>query len=207
MAWTAYKGLQVPDTTSGDAGTNLSDDLKALADRTSGTAGSVVFVGASGFATEDNANLFFDDTNNRLGIGTAAPGSPLHIQATTPQIQLKDTPSGRILQITGPTGTQAAIELFATGAGLRIATSPINGGSIIFETIGVARVQITNGTTLAVNGSLSTAVASKTAAYTLTATDSVIRADASGGAFTVTLPTAVGCTGARIPGKEDRLIW
>jgi uncharacterized membrane protein len=37
------------------------------------TAGSVVFAGASGVYTQDNANFFWDDTNNRLGIGTASP--------------------------------------------------------------------------------------------------------------------------------------
>lgn len=41
-------------------------------------AGSVVFQGASGLA-ENNANLFWDNTNNRLGIGTAAPVSKLQI--------------------------------------------------------------------------------------------------------------------------------
>jgi hypothetical protein len=39
------------------------------------------------------------------------------------------------------------------------------------------------------------AVASKTGAYTLTTSDDVILADASGGAFTLTLPTASGNTG------------
>lgn len=37
------------------------------------TAGSVVFAGASGVYTQDNSNLFFDDSNNRLGVGTASP--------------------------------------------------------------------------------------------------------------------------------------
>jgi hypothetical protein len=39
------------------------------------------------------------------------------------------------------------------------------------------------------------AIQTKTSAYTLTANDSVILADASGGAFTLTLPTAVGISG------------
>jgi len=43
------------------------------------TAGSVVFAGASGVYTQDNANLFWDDTNNRLGINTATPASKLDI--------------------------------------------------------------------------------------------------------------------------------
>lgn len=38
-----------------------------------GTAGSVLFVGAGGLLAQDNANLFWDDTNNRLGIGTSTP--------------------------------------------------------------------------------------------------------------------------------------
>jgi hypothetical protein len=44
------------------------------------TTGSVVFAGASGTYTEDNANLFWDDTNNRLGIGTASPAHTLHVE-------------------------------------------------------------------------------------------------------------------------------
>lgn len=40
-----------------------------------------------------------------------------------------------------------------------------------------------------------TSVATKTGAYTLTASDAVILADATGGGFTLTLPTAVGITG------------
>jgi hypothetical protein len=50
----------------GDLGVNL-------------TAGSVVFVATDLSLTQDNANLFWDDTNNRLGIGTAAPSQPLHV--------------------------------------------------------------------------------------------------------------------------------
>jgi hypothetical protein len=38
------------------------------------TSGSVVFAGASGVYSQDNAQFFWDDTNNRLGIGTASPG-------------------------------------------------------------------------------------------------------------------------------------
>jgi hypothetical protein len=43
------------------------------------TAGSVVFAGASGVYTQDNANLFWDNTNDRLGIGTATPSSRLDL--------------------------------------------------------------------------------------------------------------------------------
>lgn len=43
------------------------------------TTGSVLFVGPSGILYQDNANFFWDDTNNRLGLGTASPTSRLDI--------------------------------------------------------------------------------------------------------------------------------
>ena len=45
------------------------------------TVGSVVFAGASGVYTQDNASFFWDDTNNRLGIGTTTPGSAIETNA------------------------------------------------------------------------------------------------------------------------------
>lgn len=46
------------------------------------TLGSVIFAGTGGLLSQDNANFFWDDTNNRLGIGTAAPTSKIHILGT-----------------------------------------------------------------------------------------------------------------------------
>jgi hypothetical protein len=43
------------------------------------TTGSIPFAGASGIYSQDNANLFWDDTNNYLGIGTASPAVKLHV--------------------------------------------------------------------------------------------------------------------------------
>ena len=42
------------------------------------TDGSIPF-GSSGQFAEDNSNLFFDDTNNRLGVGSSTPSSDLSI--------------------------------------------------------------------------------------------------------------------------------
>ena len=42
------------------------------------TSGSVLFSNGTTIA-QDNANLFFDNTNNRLGIGTATPSSSLQV--------------------------------------------------------------------------------------------------------------------------------
>ncbi|MEK7566887.1 MAG: hypothetical protein AAB527_02020, partial [Patescibacteria group bacterium] len=43
------------------------------------TSGSVLFAGAGGLLSQDNSNLFWDDTNNRLGIGTTTPRGTLGI--------------------------------------------------------------------------------------------------------------------------------
>ncbi len=48
---------------------------------------------------------------------------------------------------------------------------------------------------LQVAGPIATAIANRTAAYTITATDSIITADATTAVFTVNLPTAVGIAG------------
>lgn len=46
------------------------------------TTGSVVFAGASGVYTQDNANFFWDNTNKRLGIGTVTPTTLLEISGS-----------------------------------------------------------------------------------------------------------------------------
>jgi hypothetical protein len=58
------------------------------------TTGSVVFAGASGTYTQDNANLFWDDTNNYLGIGTATPSTPLNVVANTSVDAVRITQTG-----------------------------------------------------------------------------------------------------------------
>lgn len=49
---------------------------------TSATQGSVLFAGASGVLAQDNTNFFWDDTNNRLGLGNASPSYTLDITGT-----------------------------------------------------------------------------------------------------------------------------
>jgi predicted regulator of Ras-like GTPase activity (Roadblock/LC7/MglB family) len=43
------------------------------------TQGSVLFAGASGLLSQDNANFFWDDTNNHLGINTNTPACALDV--------------------------------------------------------------------------------------------------------------------------------
>ena len=44
-----------------------------------GATGSVFFASDNGFPTENNAELFWDNVNNRLGIGTNSPASTLEV--------------------------------------------------------------------------------------------------------------------------------
>lgn len=46
------------------------------------STGSVLFIGPSSSIAEDNPNFFWDDTNNRLGIGTASPATTLHVNSS-----------------------------------------------------------------------------------------------------------------------------
>ena len=46
------------------------------------TTNSVPFIGTSGLLAQDTANFVWDDTNNRLGIGTSTPGSTLSVGGT-----------------------------------------------------------------------------------------------------------------------------
>ena len=43
------------------------------------TLGSVIFAGASGVYTQDNANFFYDNSTDRLGLGTATPDARLDV--------------------------------------------------------------------------------------------------------------------------------
>lgn len=47
------------------------------------TAGSVLFAGTAGVVSQDNASLFWDDTNNYLGIRTATPSAALTLKCVS----------------------------------------------------------------------------------------------------------------------------
>lgn len=45
----------------------------------SGTSGSILFIDSTGSLAQDNANLFFDNTNKRLGVGGISPSYSLDV--------------------------------------------------------------------------------------------------------------------------------
>jgi hypothetical protein len=96
------------------------------------TQGSVVFAGASGVYSQDNANFFWDGTNHRIGIGNASPSTTLHVtglatitytgaDATSPLLvdaggsSISSQPAFQV--IIPATGAQKAFQLKNNGAG------------------------------------------------------------------------------------------
>lgn len=74
---------------SGDLGT-IGVANGGTGTATAFTTGSVVFAGASGVYSQDNGELFWDDTNNRLGIGTASPVVKLDVyNGTTGELRVR----------------------------------------------------------------------------------------------------------------------
>jgi hypothetical protein len=71
--------LVFSDANGFDGTISLVGSTATLTITTALTTGSVPFIGASGALSQDNANLFFDDTNNRLGINTNSPTTALDV--------------------------------------------------------------------------------------------------------------------------------
>jgi hypothetical protein len=67
------------DANGFDGTISLVGSVATLTITTALTTGSVGFIGASGALLQDNANFFWDDTNNRLGLGTNAPTTAIDV--------------------------------------------------------------------------------------------------------------------------------
>lgn len=82
-----------------------------------GTAGSVYFGGTAGALSQDNANFFWDDTNNRLGVGTATPAVKLDVYDGTGAsnvARFSGTGSQSTMAIDNP--NQVSFDLYKGGA-------------------------------------------------------------------------------------------
>jgi hypothetical protein len=120
------------------------------------TTGSVLFTGASGLVSQNNANFFWDNTNNRLGLGTTTPARTLNIAGN---MRLTGTAgiADRILGKENATGDIATVTLGTTLA-LNSNVLDANASSAIWnanqlQSITVSSTAPTSGQVLTYNGS------------------------------------------------------
>ena len=136
---TAWQTLDVAGSSSPAAGT---------------VAGAVQFRSATGTFAADDTNFVWDDTNNRLGIGTTAPSGMLHVLETTqgsiPLILDRDDASNYFLQLRNNGATQFQIDhslggVIAMQASYGLILSTGSNGNLSLSPNGTGNVLVTNG--------------------------------------------------------------
>ena len=115
---------------------------------TSTTAGSILFAGTSGLQSQDNTNLFWDNTNKYLGIGpTGTPTAPLDIHNSTANVLVQ-------LNATGTNNSNLAF--LNAGVGKWRVGNLYNAGANSFQIFDVlnstARLTILNTGATTLNG-------------------------------------------------------
>ena len=82
------------------------------------TTGSVVFAGASGTYTQNNSKFFWDNTNIRLGINTAAPDAQFTVVSNTQTaLPSGSLPAGTDIHVVGADAANTRITQDAFGTG------------------------------------------------------------------------------------------
>lgn len=103
------------------------------------TTGSVPFSNSSGQLAQDNANFFWDATNTRLGIGTAAPGYQLDLRrgaTTASQLHIR---GGATSDDGGWLSSQAAGQLILSGGAAH------NGTTWVPKATGASHIDVNTG--------------------------------------------------------------
>jgi hypothetical protein len=104
------------------------------------TSGSIVFAGTSGVYSQKNANLFWDDSNNRLGINTATPASSLEVYGNAALGSANGTAGSFTTTIKTTTNWNfSTLDVFrntSNAATPRFIGMPLDGDSVSSTTIG-----------------------------------------------------------------------
>jgi hypothetical protein len=116
--------VDVSDTSMAASGTTKKSTINQLL----GAGGTATLASAtiSGDLTVDTSTLKVDSANNRVGIGTASPGTVLQIASVSPTIRIQDTSTSVVGGVYGTidwlssdssmTGLAAKIDTFDDGA-------------------------------------------------------------------------------------------
>ena len=116
------------------------------------TSGSVLFSNGTTIA-QDNANFFWDDTNNRLGIGTITPTHPLNVYTTTADVGIlldSNTNPSFIIK-------RAGVERLKLTASGSIGTVNGLGNGLVFQTDSVEKMRITSAGNVGIGETVPTA--------------------------------------------------
>ncbi|NCA94360.1 MAG: hypothetical protein EOM84_04230, partial [Sphingobacteriia bacterium] len=96
------------------------------------TAGSILFTSGSA-VTQDNSNFFWDDANNRLGLGTNTPGDMLNLFGTNNKIRFSYDLSNYATLSADSTGALVFESTGTSGSKLTIGSGAIEDALAIFD--------------------------------------------------------------------------
>ena len=118
----------------------------------SGTIGGVIFQGAGNAVQQDATNLFWDDINNRLGVGTNVPANTFDALSSGTAGRFKSSSySSSTVIIEDPDGTT-----WITNGQFRVNTVPFvlnaNASYLSLQTAGVERINVANAGDITLKG-------------------------------------------------------
>ena len=110
----------------------------------SGVAGAIQFSNGTAFSS-DATNLFFDDTNNRLGVGTNAPTSTVQIKGSgatsaTNSLLVQNSAGTQLFKVADDGTISIGTTITATSTGLQNCGTINNSGTMKFDSGGVTGV-------------------------------------------------------------------
>jgi hypothetical protein len=170
------------------------------------TSGSVIFSNGTTLA-QDNANFFWDDTNNRLGIGTAAPLNKLDIVSSTNNsfdaITLRPNNVTQTLSL-GWRGISASFDFIVDAGGSERMRITNTGNTGINTSIAETKLQVEDVTKVLTNNVAGVAQGTLSLATTDAQTANIGPSLVFGGTYIDSDPTKIAY--AAITGRKENSV-
>ena len=94
-----------------------------------GTSGSIPYLDSNRKLAQNNANLFWDATNARFGLGTTTPDAKLHSNVSSATISAghfaQSTSTGPVMKLSGTALDNVLTQSLVTGASVTTATKAL----------------------------------------------------------------------------------